>query len=64
MTQVKKMRRINDYTQEFVANKLGVTQTIYSQKENGKVKFSVVEALKLAELYDTSVEELFKDVNR
>ena len=64
MTQVKKMRRINDYTQEFVASKLGVTQTIYSQKENGKVKFSVVEALKLAELYDTSVEELFKDVNR
>lgn len=61
MTQVKKMRRINDYTQEFVANKLGVTQTIYSQKENGKVKFSIAEAIKLAKLYGTSVEELFSD---
>lgn len=61
MTQVKKMRRINDYTQEFVASKLGVTQTIYSQKENGKVKFSLNEALKLAKLYNTTVEELFNE---
>ena len=61
MTQVKKMRRINDYTQEFVAEKLGVTQTIYSQKETGKVKFSIAEALKLAKLYNTTVEELFND---
>lgn len=62
MTQIKKMRKINDYTQEFVADKIGVTQTIYSQKENGKVKFSINEALKLAKLYDTTVEELFKDI--
>lgn len=59
MTKVKKYRRLNDYTQEFVAEKLGVTQTIYSQKETGRVKFSITEALKLAELYNTTVEELF-----
>ena len=46
MATVKKMRRINDYTQEFVAEKLGV-----------KVKFQVIEwKLKETELKSKNID--------
>lgn len=62
MSEVKKMRLINGYTQEFVAKELGIAQNVYSHKEGGRVKFTIKEAIKLAKFYSTTVEELFSDV--
>ena len=62
MTEVKKQRLLHDFTQEYVAKHIGISQTIYSQKEANKVKFSIKEALLMANLYNTTVEELFKDL--
>lgn len=47
--------------QKDVAEYLGITKGTYSKKENGQIKFSLVEAYKLSKLFGTSVENLFFD---
>lgn len=62
MTEVKKQRILNGYTQEYVADRIGLTQVRYSHKETGRVKFSLDEAIRLAKIYELTVEELFQDL--
>lgn len=40
---------------------LGITKGAYWNKENGKAEFKLSEAFILAEKYDLSVDELFKE---
>lgn len=57
--KVKEFRILHDYTQEYVAKKLGIITNTYSLKENKLRKFTLKEALLLSELYDVTVNEIF-----
>jgi DNA-binding XRE family transcriptional regulator len=55
-----KMKRLDErMTQGELAQVLDITVQSYSQKENGRRKFSIPEAQKLAALFGTTVEALF-----
>ena len=59
---MKEYRKRKGYTQEQVAEKLGIKQNTYSEKENGKRGFNVKELLLLEKILEASISELFADL--
>lgn len=55
-TFLKKLRQENDVSQEFLAEKIGVSRPTYAQIENGARDMSVKEAQKLAQFFGLSLE--------
>jgi putative transcriptional regulator len=55
MSKIKKIRILLDMTQKDVAEKIGVTQAMYSMIENGKRKPSKNVAKKIEELFGVSL---------
>ena len=51
-------KQINKYTQEQIANHLGISQQQYQKYESGKLQPSVALVIKLADFYGVSVKEL------
>lgn len=63
--RIRKMRELKGYKQEYMAERLGIGQTSYSDIESGKAKLTVDRLKKIAELLDTTpnaIEE-FDDRN-
>ena len=56
---LKAEREKQKYTIEDMARVIDKSAPNYSMKENGKVKFTVSEALKIADFLDKKVEEIF-----
>lgn len=56
---LKKIRDEKGYTVEDMAKVIDKSAPNYSMKENGKVKFSVSEALKIADFLEVKVEDIF-----
>ncbi len=57
--RVHELRKLNKLTQEDLASKLGVTRQTIISIENGKYVASLQLALKMAEVFNTSVEDIF-----
>lgn len=57
--KLRKLREQKGYTLEDLAKVIEKSAPNYSMKENGKVKFSVNEALKIADFLDEKVENIF-----
>ena len=57
---IKYFRKRLDLRQEDLANKLGVTRQTINAIENNKYNPSLELAMKLAKLFNTSVEEIFQ----
>ena len=51
-------KQINKYTQEQIADHLGISQQQYQKYESGKLQPSVALVIKLADFYGVSVKEL------
>ena len=56
--RVRDLREDHDWNQEYVAEKIGITQTTYSIYELGKVNIPLDMMIKLADLYHVSVDYL------
>ena len=56
--RVRDLREGHDWNQEYVAEKIGITQTTYSKYELGKVNIPLDMMIKLADLYHVSVDYL------
>lgn len=52
------LRKLNNLTQKQVANKLGISQPSYIRYENGKAEPSLENLVKLADLFDVSIDYL------
>lgn len=52
------LRNINGYSQEEVAERIGISRQAYSKWEKGETIPDVERCLKLAELYDTTLDAL------
>jgi len=57
--KLKRLRKIEGWTQEYVAKKLGVSKQTYSHYENEKRKPSLPMILKLGEIYDVNINNIF-----
>ena len=56
--RIRDLREDNDWNQEYVAEKIGITQTTYSKYELGKVNIPLDMMIKLADLYHVSMDYL------
>ncbi len=63
-TKLRRIREIFGYSQDYVANRMGISQPAYWQKENGKRMPSDERFEQIAELYNLSVEDLkYEELN-
>jgi transcriptional regulator with XRE-family HTH domain len=58
---LKKIREYFEYSQQEVADALGIARPSYAQIELGNRKLSINEAISLAALYKMSVDELINE---
>src|SRR5690554_5537091 len=57
--KVKTIREDKKLSQDFIAHELGLSQSQYSRRENGEIKFDADEILQLSKTLDTKVSELY-----
>lgn len=60
---IRNLREDNDYTQSFVAEKLGITQRAYSYYENGGRTLTPELLIKIADFYNVSIDYLLGQTN-
>lgn len=60
MNKIKEFRKNKKLSQSDLANIMKVKQNTISQWETGERKPNVIQALKLAEILETTVESLYK----
>ncbi len=56
--RLSELRKMNGFTQQFVASKLNIKQPSYIRYENGNAEPSLRNLVRLADLYDVSVDYL------
>lgn len=60
LNHVRRHRRLREWTQEELGDRVGVTRQTIISIEGGKYNPSVGLALRMAEVFDVPVEELFE----
>jgi len=58
MSTLKVLREVNNYTQEYVAEHIGVDQSTYSKLERNPKNLLAEQAQRLADLYQVSLSEI------
>ena len=61
MLDIKDIRKRLGFSQEYMAQRLGITQASYSFKESGTRKFSIKELKILKRILNVTYEELLGD---
>ena len=61
--RVRELREDNDYTQQYVADKIGITQRKYSYIETGTQQLTAEILVALAQLYNVSVDYILKQTD-
>ena len=56
--KIKEYRIIRGYTQRELAEILGIKQNTYSDKERGKINFTIDEIKIIKELFNTTYDDL------
>ena len=61
--RIRDLREDHDYTQEYVAEILGTSQTMYARYERGANELPIRHLLKLCELYNVSADYILYRTN-
>ena len=56
--KIKKVRELRSFTQEYMADKLGLSQSNYARIENNEVKLSEERLEKIAAILETTVDAI------
>ena len=59
-TKLKMLREVHDYTQDYVAGVLEISQNTYSLLEKGETKITIDRLIQLARLYNMELIDLLK----
>lgn len=62
--RIKNLREDHDYTQEYVANYLGTSQTMYARYERGANELPIRHLLSLCQLYHVSSDYILELSNK
>ena len=57
--KIKMYRLAKNINQEDLANLLNITLTTYNKKETGKAEFTLSQAKKIADFFNTTIDDLF-----
>jgi transcriptional regulator with XRE-family HTH domain len=60
-TVIKKYREMRNYSQKYVASKMGISQNAYSKIENNITQLTVHHVKQLSQILDLPVTDLLKD---
>jgi transcriptional regulator with XRE-family HTH domain len=60
-TIIRKVREQRNYTQDFVAKQMGISQNAYSKIENGYTQLTVKHIKDLSKILEVSLMELLRD---
>jgi transcriptional regulator with XRE-family HTH domain len=60
-TIIRKVREQRNYTQDFVAKQMGISQNAYSKIENGYTQLTVKHIKELSKILEVSLMELLRD---
>ena len=60
-SRIKILREIHNYTQEYVANTLGISQNTYSLLEKGETKLTIERLEQLANLYNLDLIDMIRN---
>ncbi|MFQ7208545.1 MAG: helix-turn-helix transcriptional regulator [Coprococcus sp.] len=63
MNQLKQIRLENKWTQQYVADKIGITKSAYSNIENQNRSPSLKVAIQLQNLFGLPIEKLLENKN-
>ena len=63
MNQLKQIRLENKWTQQYVADKIGITKSAYSNIENQNRSPSLKVAIQLQNMFGLSIEKLLEKKN-
>ena len=58
---IRKYRLIKDYKQEFMADKLGLSQQAYSNLERNSKDIGILLLIKIANILEIEVKELYSN---
>ena len=64
LESIHSMRRVREYSQDFMAYKLGISQNAFSKLESGKTPLTMERFFKIAELLQVSPFELMEGQGR
>lgn len=56
--KIKNIRELKNYKQEYIADKLAITQAGYSKIENGKTELTYNKIKKIAQILEVSLEDI------
>ncbi|TDX09643.1 helix-turn-helix transcriptional regulator [Flavobacterium sp. S87F.05.LMB.W.Kidney.N] len=56
--KIKNIRELRNYTQQYMADQLGITQAGYSKIEKGKTLVSYSKLLEISVIFEASIEEI------
>lgn len=59
---INKIRLEKKFTQEYMADKLNISQAQYCKKEKGSQKFSFEEITKIAKILNTNIKLLLQGI--
>ena len=59
--RIRQARRNKDYSQQFMADELGISQNAYSKLESGKTPILLDRLYEVAALLDTTIYELLEE---
>jgi transcriptional regulator with XRE-family HTH domain len=62
--RVKKYRLTKNFSQQYVAQKIGITQKAYSKLENNEIKMGVDTLIRIAEALETPISNFFDESNK
>ncbi len=60
-TTIRKYRELRNYTQEYVANQMGISQNAYSKIENNYTQLTVAHIKQLSKILEVGLLDLLKD---
>lgn len=59
--KIKHIREGKKLSQDFIAHELGLSQSQYSRRESGEIKFIAEEILQLSKALETKISELYEE---
>ena len=63
VNRIRALREDHDYTQQYVADKIGITQRKYSYIETGTQQLTAEVLVPLSHLYNVSIDYLLKQTD-
>ena len=60
-TVIRKFREMRNYSQEYVASKMGISQNAYSKIENNITQLTVSHVRQISAILDVSIMDLLRD---